>query len=61
MQIHSLGAGWLSEEDTDPEEDGDADIADDDDEMIHLTPEPLCEELEELLKEVQGQKKRKRL
>lgn len=55
-QNHSLGAhcGWLrSEEETDPDEDEDSD------EMIQLTPEPLCEELEELLREVYGQKKMK--
>jgi hypothetical protein len=27
--------------------------------MIQLTPEPLCEELEEILREVYGQKKLK--
>ncbi|KAG7599633.1 WIYLD domain [Arabidopsis suecica] len=47
----SSHCGWLSsEEETDPE---------DSDEMIQLTPEPLCEELEELLREVYGQKKMK--
>lgn len=56
----SLGAtsshsGWLSsDEDTNPNEhSGD----DDDDGMIQLTPEPLCEELEQLIREVYGQKK----
>ncbi|CAA7028951.1 unnamed protein product [Microthlaspi erraticum] len=45
--------GWLSsEEETDSDEDSDSD----DDEMIQLTPEPLCEELEELFKKVSGQK-----
>ncbi|CAA7046226.1 unnamed protein product [Microthlaspi erraticum] len=52
----SSHCGWLSsEEETDLDEDGDSD----DDEMIQLTPEPLCEELEELLRKVQGQSKRK--
>uniref|UniRef100_A0A1J3DIS9 WIYLD domain-containing protein n=1 Tax=Noccaea caerulescens TaxID=107243 RepID=A0A1J3DIS9_NOCCA len=52
----SSHCGWLSsEEETDPDEDGDSD----DDEMIQLTPEPLCEELEELLMKVRGQQKRK--
>ncbi|CAL9217898.1 unnamed protein product [Arabidopsis halleri] len=52
----SSHCGWLSsEEETDPDEDEDSD----DDEMIQLTPEPLCEELEELLREVYGQKKMK--
>ncbi|CAH8254727.1 unnamed protein product [Arabidopsis lyrata] len=51
---HSSHCGWLSsEEETDPDEDEDSD------EMIELTPEPLCEELEELLREVYGQKKMK--
>jgi len=56
-QNHSVGAqsshcGWLSsEEETDPDKDSD--------EMIQLTPEPLCEELEEILREVYGQKKLK--
>ncbi|CAF1700815.1 hypothetical protein Bca4012_002330 [Brassica carinata] len=54
---HSVGGakscGWLSDE-----EDS---VVDDDDEMIQLTPEPLCEELKELLREVRGEeKKRKR-
>ncbi|ESQ52700.1 hypothetical protein EUTSA_v10017194mg [Eutrema salsugineum] len=51
--------GWLSEEEeeTDPK----AASAGDDDEIIQLTPEPLCEELEELLREVRGEKKRKKL
>uniref|UniRef100_A0A1J3HF99 WIYLD domain-containing protein n=1 Tax=Noccaea caerulescens TaxID=107243 RepID=A0A1J3HF99_NOCCA len=49
--------GWLSsEEETDPDEDSDSD----DDEMIQLTPEPLCEELEELLRKVRGENTRKR-
>jgi hypothetical protein len=55
---HSVGGaqsshcGWLSsEEETDPDKDSD--------EMIQLTPEPLCEELEEILREVYGQKKLK--
>lgn len=49
--------GWISDsdEDEDPDDDGD-----DDDEMIQLTPEPLCEELEELIKEIRGEKKKKR-
>ncbi|CAN8317445.1 unnamed protein product [Cochlearia groenlandica] len=46
--------GWLSEEEEEETDSGD------DDEMIPLTPEPLCEELEELLREVRGEKKRKR-
>ncbi|XP_019099402.1 PREDICTED: uncharacterized protein LOC104779149 isoform X2 [Camelina sativa] len=61
---HSVGGaqsshcGWLSsEEETDPDEDEGTDG--DDDEMIQLTPEPLCEELEDLLREVYGQKKMK--
>lgn len=60
--IHFLGTksshcGWLSsEEESDSEEDGD----DDDDEMIQLSPEPLCEELEDLLAEIRGDRKRKR-
>ncbi|XP_033143900.1 histone acetyltransferase KAT6B isoform X2 [Brassica rapa] len=54
---HSVGGakscGWLSDE-----EDS---VVDDDDEMIQLTLEPLCEELKELLREVRGEeKKRKR-
>ncbi|CAH8390618.1 unnamed protein product [Eruca vesicaria subsp. sativa] len=50
----SSGCGWLSdEEETDPGEDSE-------NEMIQLTPEPLCEELQELLNEVHGEKKRKR-
>ncbi|KAF8108350.1 hypothetical protein N665_0111s0060 [Sinapis alba] len=53
----SSGCGWLSDEDeTDPCEDSVVD----DDEMIQLTPEPLCEELKELLRELGGEKKRKR-
>ncbi|RID69991.1 hypothetical protein BRARA_C02048 [Brassica rapa] len=57
---HSVGGakscGWLSDE-----EDSAVDDDDDDDEMIQLTPEPLCEELKELLREVRGEeKKRKR-
>lgn len=58
---HSVGGaqsshcGWLSSEDeTDPDEDSDGD----DDEMIQLTPEPLCEELEELLREVYMDRRR---
>ncbi|XP_018434407.2 uncharacterized protein LOC108806721 isoform X2 [Raphanus sativus] len=46
--------GWISDSDEDPDDDGD------DDEMIQLTPEPLCEELEELIKEIRGEKKKKR-
>ncbi|CAH2058127.1 unnamed protein product [Thlaspi arvense] len=61
---HSVGGsrtsqcGWLSEEEdeTDTNEGSDCD----DGEIVHLTPEPLCEELEELLREVRGGKKRKR-
>ncbi|KAG7569837.1 WIYLD domain [Arabidopsis thaliana x Arabidopsis arenosa] len=44
------------EKETEPEEDSDGD----DDEIIQLTPEPLCEELQELLREVRGQKRRKK-
>ncbi|EOA27637.1 hypothetical protein CARUB_v10023785mg [Capsella rubella] len=44
------------EKDTDPKEDSDGD----DYEIIQLTPEPLCEELEELLRQVRGQKRRKK-
>ncbi|KAL0844621.1 hypothetical protein Bca101_017867 [Brassica carinata] len=51
--------GWLDAEETDPEGDSVV-VGDDDDEMIRLTPEPLCEELTELLAEVLGEKKRKR-
>ncbi|XP_010461495.1 PREDICTED: uncharacterized protein LOC104742218 isoform X2 [Camelina sativa] len=61
---HSVGGaqsshcGWLSsEEETDSDKDEGSNG--DDDEMIQLTPEPLCEELEELLREVYGQKKLK--
>ncbi|CAH2058504.1 unnamed protein product [Thlaspi arvense] len=61
---HSVGGsrtsqcGWLSEEEggTDPNEGSDCD----DGEIVQLTPEPLCEELEELLREVRGETKRKR-
>ncbi|XP_013717011.2 NAD-dependent protein deacetylase HST1 isoform X2 [Brassica napus] len=58
---HSVGGakscGWLSDEEDSAVDDDD----DDDDEMIQLTPEPLCEELKELLREVRGEeKKRKR-
>ncbi|KAJ0262396.1 Nucleolar histone methyltransferase-related protein [Hirschfeldia incana] len=54
--------GWISdEEDTDPHGDSVVVGDDGDDEMIHLTPEPLCEELKDLLREVRGEeKKRKR-
>ncbi|EOA37119.1 hypothetical protein CARUB_v10010362mg, partial [Capsella rubella] len=52
----SSHCGWLSsEEETDPDKESDGDG----DEMIQLTPEPLCEELEELLREVYRQKKMK--
>ncbi|KAF2605739.1 hypothetical protein F2Q70_00024727 [Brassica cretica] len=60
----SLGAkssgcgGWIS--DSDEDEVPDADSVGDDDEIIQLTPEPLCEELEELVKAIQGEKKKKR-
>ncbi|KAG2326332.1 hypothetical protein Bca4012_035305 [Brassica carinata] len=47
--------GWISDSDEDEDLD-----AGDDDEMIQLTPEPLCEELEELVKEIRGEKKKKR-
>lgn len=54
LGVKSSHCGWLSsEEEIDPDEDSDGD------EMIQLTPEPLCEELEELLREVYGQKKMK--
>ncbi|XP_010517393.1 PREDICTED: rho GTPase-activating protein gacV-like isoform X2 [Camelina sativa] len=63
--VENLHCGWLSEEEeetdpkekeTEPKEDSDGD----DDEIIRLTPEPLCEELKELLMEVRGQKRRRR-
>ncbi|KAF8106735.1 hypothetical protein N665_0134s0020 [Sinapis alba] len=41
--------GWLSDDDSDS--DPDADSVGDDDEIIHLTPEPLSEDLEELKNE----------
>ncbi|KAL0666249.1 hypothetical protein Bca4012_028953 [Brassica carinata] len=50
--------GWIS--DSDEDEVPDADSVGDDDEIIQLTPEPLCEELEELVKAIQGEKKKKR-
>ncbi|KAL1207762.1 hypothetical protein V5N11_000494 [Cardamine amara subsp. amara] len=43
------GGSEEEEEETDPDEDSDSD--DDDDEIIQLTPEPLCEELKQLLRE----------
>ncbi|XP_010508929.1 PREDICTED: major centromere autoantigen B-like isoform X2 [Camelina sativa] len=71
--VENLHCGWLSEEEetdaeeeetdpkekekeTEPKEDSDGD----DDEIIQLTPEPLCEELKELLMQVRGQKRRRR-
>ncbi|KAH0925024.1 hypothetical protein HID58_017280 [Brassica napus] len=57
--VKSSGCGgWIS--DSDEDEDPDAVSVGDDDEIIQLTPEPLCEELEELVKELQGEKKKKR-
>ncbi|CAN7008131.1 unnamed protein product [Brassica oleracea var. botrytis] len=50
--------GWIS--DSDEDEVPDADSVGDDDEIIQLTPEPLCEELEELVKAIQGERKKKR-
>ncbi|CAH8390631.1 unnamed protein product [Eruca vesicaria subsp. sativa] len=52
---HSAGGeerfGWVSdEEETDPDEGSVVD--EDEDEMIQLTPQPLCEELKELIREV---------
>ncbi|KAJ0258693.1 Nucleolar histone methyltransferase-related protein [Hirschfeldia incana] len=53
--ILSGRGGWISDSDEDEDpDDGD------DDEMIQLTPEPLCEELQELIKEIRGEKKKKR-
>lgn len=71
LGVENLHCGWLSEEEeTDPEEEETdpkekeaepkEDSDGDDDEIIQLTPEPLCEELEELLREVRGQKRRKK-
>ncbi|CAH8384828.1 unnamed protein product [Eruca vesicaria subsp. sativa] len=52
--------GWISDEDDDEDPDPDADSDGDDDEIIQLTPEPLCEELEELVKKLRGEEKRKK-
>lgn len=48
------------DDETDPNEETDDDETDDY-EMITLTPEPLCQELEELLIELDAQKKGKTL
>ena len=59
LGVKSSGCGgWIS--DSDEDEEPDAVSVGDDDEIIQLTPEPLCEELEELVKELQGEKKKKR-